>query len=321
MPAINFAQQYVGPTIGGYPAPFDPRFIHSQYPNALDVLTAHSRWNLTGYTQAFGGADFLKIGIVRKPLDQFVSSFSYFYSRIKNKEALLKSRGCSGHPFLDVMQGELHKSINDYLEAQKSVDIADKPWAFRSLNHQSFDFNLPYKSLGSDLEIKNRLLEFDVVIVLERLHESLIIMKSLLCMAWGDIVPYLKVRNAVKHSSAEQLLSRDEQEIVLRKLVKSDVKLYALANEKLDNQISDFGENRMAKELEILDHLIVLCKENSDDEQCRPSNYDVSNRSLLKKSEEWAIQDVAKAKDIEIVKDLMLKNGGSLCSWGEDGFL
>lgn len=132
------------------------------------------------------------------------------------------------------------------------------PYKFRFKNSQSWDFNI-----NKIRDITRVLKEFDLVIILERFAESLIILKQILCMESTDISPWLsgkqktnKARNKYKNKESKFYnfteINDEQLKFMKMKLLDLDLALYDQANKLLDKQIKKYGVEKMKKDVENL---------------------------------------------------------------------
>ena len=99
----------MGPWVGGYPGPFLSDFHKDD--EYTDVIFDHLRWNKQEIFKTLTHPrDHLSIAIIRRPIDQFKSSFNYFYGQYKGLDGLGRlrnkrhdeSKACIGEPYLTI---------------------------------------------------------------------------------------------------------------------------------------------------------------------------------------------------------------------------
>ena len=117
--------------------------------------------------------------------------------------------------------------------------LSSSPWPFRVNNSQSFDFNHP-----------DNLDDFDLVMVLERMQESLVLLKEMLCARWEQIIPFAGKINAKNYELTTNWIDEKDKKFVEEELLNLDNKLYAEALRKLDSQIESYGINKMNETIE-----------------------------------------------------------------------
>ena len=109
---------------GGYKGGFPGKFNSSFYPkddHNLGSFVGHFVWNWSEIRKVLfrNGEDFIKITIVRNPMDVFLSSYNYFYLRHKQNMKWLKAERngdprkfwrhatCAGEPGICLIGAEL----------------------------------------------------------------------------------------------------------------------------------------------------------------------------------------------------------------------
>lgn len=163
-------------------------------------MTNHQRWNknLDEYDKAFnqtiGSRNYYRIGLIRQPLSHYVSAFNFFYvDRKLSKYNSTSSCWFEGYRQVSstLKNQPESRNIYDFIPNIQSVTqdaFRSAFWGMRGLNFLSFEFGLNWKYKMSLEEIEETVNQFDVIIVLERLAESLILLKNLMCMDYSDIV-------------------------------------------------------------------------------------------------------------------------------------
>ena len=201
------------------------------------------------------------------------------------------TRSCMGEPWQQVWSLKENKNISnigpqkarlrnffDEINGKEIDAFKNAFWGFRAMNYMSADFGLAWKHPLSNHVIEKRVLEFDVIIILERLIESLILVKNLLCMDMTDIVlENLKcgrcshnqtMADEIKRLATDENLSKPVvyQSLSSEKLEKynltsgqatlieknlnfNDIKLYNAVGRKFEEDMKVFGYDRMKKEL------------------------------------------------------------------------
>ena len=191
-----------------------------------------------------------RIAIVREPFSSFVSAFNYFYKSHVDIEEKLATRHrkwmdpCLGSPYYQILAGKVNASITEFVEKLSQTDfkITDYPWWKRVKNPQSFDFNFQTKNLETD---------FDLILVLERLPESLVLLKHEICCDWEDIQPYLTFHKNQNKIRKSKNLDVDKLDFVREEYLSEDTFLYKEANRILDAKIEKFGAMKLAAEVQV----------------------------------------------------------------------
>jgi hypothetical protein len=90
--------------------------------------------------------------------------------------------------------------------------------------------------------------EFDLVVIMEKMDESLILLKHLLCWSLRDVVVF---RQNARSSRKDDVL-RPHQDDALRMINHADLLLYQYFTKKHEESVKRFGRNRMQREVEEL---------------------------------------------------------------------
>ncbi|XP_075538617.1 galactose-3-O-sulfotransferase 4-like isoform X1 [Dermacentor variabilis] len=119
-------------------------------------------------------------------------------------------------------------------------------------NQMSFDLGMAPAQFGNPSAVR-RFVEqldatFDLVMVAERINESLVLLKDLLCWHTDDVVLFkLNARQSVyRHLLSSRLAAQ------IRWLNSADVHLYEHFARRFELRVRQFGQERMAKELHLL---------------------------------------------------------------------
>ena len=323
-PNANRRHSLIGPWIGGYPNKFLAKYAPPIGKPAS--ITNHMRFNsdndLAEYKKAFGQDKFYRIGIIRQPLTQWFSSYN-FYNRGPSKTN--QSLGCMNEPWnqvyhhLNLLANENEEFNVQNMPANELLSfLAKNPdsksltnnvtnylrnsfFGFRSLNSMSFDFGLDWKNDNlSEQTIEKVVNQFDVIIILERLPESFILIKNLLCMEFEDIIlnemvtcgrchsnigigvdsnyvsdqiTYEKITqnaNLTKYGITDLAEQKLYMEILEKHFIKNDIKLYNAVGKKFQLDIEKFGHQNMRSELNIYRNLIAASnKEELTEEEIK----------------------------------------------------
>ena len=96
--------------------------------------------------------------------------------------------------------------------------------------------------------------DFDLVLLSEYLPQSLILLRHLLCLKWSDIATMSK--NISKRKHFDETVKEK-----IRRWQNVDMRVYEAANRTLWRKIRDFGQEKMAAEMIILEK---MSKENAE---------------------------------------------------------
>ena len=177
-------------SLGGWPGPFKSSFYFKpKYTTSLmektDVIFENFRWDWIELQKVLKRPkDIFRIGIIRNPIDVLKSHYNWYY-KMRTRDEFEQDRGpksnadhsfCFGSPFIEISQGNSASDIQPLSEIIKTlrkneqIDLNNLPYNFRINNSQSHDFN--YLNAAQIAE------QFDFIIVIDRLKESLLLSSS-----------------------------------------------------------------------------------------------------------------------------------------------
>ncbi|GFU55664.1 galactosylceramide sulfotransferase [Trichonephila clavipes] len=223
---LNFVMPRTGNYLG-HPTPFSRTMVSRHHSFTYNILAHHTRLDYKEI-RAVMPSNSIFITIVRDPIQIFESSFSYY-----SFDKLFK---CDIHKFIKY----LPKFSNKFLSRR-----------FRG----KFGANQMFFDLGGDPEMfrnTTQILQyldkleswFHLVLVAERMEESLVLLKHLLCWDIDDVVAFkLNARNPIYRSN---LTDMEKQRLL--KLNYADALLYDRFLKKFDREVEAFGRERMADE-------------------------------------------------------------------------
>lgn len=203
----------------------------------FDVLAHHARFN-EGEMRAVLGPNPVFITIVREPATLFESLYSYYdfehVTRL-NLEQLERAR----------RNQSLSGLLKNLTRKQTKLNLG--------FNQMSFDLGLEPAQFGNESAVRGfveRLdATFDLVMVAERMNESLVLLRDLLCWSLDDVVLFrLNARQKRYRHTLSPELAED-----FRALNSADVQLYEHFKRRFDQRVREFGQERMARELFLLE--------------------------------------------------------------------
>lgn len=213
----------------GHPEPFNGRFMPDarKYNVTYNLLCHHNRFHYENTVNLMPN-DTVYVTILREPVDLFESMYSYyglfsFYKLPLERLGLSRARS---PPLLR------RRSLNKF-----------------GINQMLFDLGFDPLNFDNETAVNkyvNRLDKiFSLVMIADRMDESLILLKDLMCWQLSDMVVFkLNARNSrFKTKLSASARSR------LKTLNSADALLYRHFLDKLDKQIEAFGRDRMAEEL------------------------------------------------------------------------
>ncbi|VDI44312.1 galactose-3-O-sulfotransferase 3 [Mytilus galloprovincialis] len=174
----------------------------------------------------------LYIGILRDPVANFMSAFSY-YGGGRFMQSKVPGKSLSEFDLMRIFLENPRKynssGITYYVHNKMSFDFG--------LNRGDFDKDIAITQFISDLDK-----DFTLIIILEYLDESLVLLKRLLCWEMHDIL-YLPTN--VRFSPISQQFNTEELTKSsienLEKYNKADFMLYAFFKQRLLSQINDLN--------------------------------------------------------------------------------
>lgn len=216
----------------GHPELFSRRLTTniSAYNMTYNILTHHTRYNGREMHELMP-PDTVYVTILRRPDSLFESLYSYCKLETifrKNLTAFVRDRNLTG-----------------YLARHRVIERRV------GLNQMSFDlgFNGPVTSPEAVAKfIEDTDSAFDLVMLAEKLDESLILLKHLLCWNTSDMVA-LKVNS--RYSAYKEKLSNETRQQILD-LNSADRQLYEHFVKVFDDKVKAFGADRMAEEVDEL---------------------------------------------------------------------
>ncbi|XP_064485596.1 galactosylceramide sulfotransferase-like [Ornithodoros turicata] len=254
----------------GLPWHFTPEVVQkfSAANMTTNLVTMHLRYKHSALRELMPEAQPKFITIMRKPADMFASMYHY-YQLDKHFNATLEKFVVTA-----VLTEELRH--NRYSSVLGFNQIAF------DLGMENFD-----NSAAVDELIRHVNKTFHLVMIAERLEESLILLRNKLCLPFTSILAFRK--NAL--SKRAQLSNATRWG--LKKLNHIDMQLYTFFSDKLDREVNKFGRKRMEKyvgqlqnatrywysrcvnhEADVRVIVQVVKPERRDEELCRWLTYD-----------------------------------------------
>ncbi len=198
----------------------------------MDMITEHIRWNYNE-VMALLGPEAMTFTILRDPVDQFESFFSSIQLNFTygvNLSDLISSIRNNSSAKYDVMRQEGYLGRN-----QMAYDLGLSP----SLFHDEQAVNQLITRLEKELHL---------VLITERMEESLILLRHLLCLSIEDVTSL--PMNVRKPELVLDLNPEDRQ--VLRTWLGVDERIYRHFVRIFDRRVAEFGASRMEEEVRML---------------------------------------------------------------------
>lgn len=148
----------------------------------------------------------------------------------------------------------LEKFVDTSVVNSSTRGLLARAWTHSKIgfNQMSYDLGLEPTEFGNATAVR-RFIEqldsaFDLVMVADRMDESLVLLKDLLCWETDDVVLFrLNARQSEYRSPLSPQLADK-----IRLLNGADSLLYEHFAQRFDLQVREFGEQRMAVELRLL---------------------------------------------------------------------
>jgi len=191
--------------------------------SGYDISTLHSRWNYSAIRYLLG-PDTVFVTVLRDPITQFESMYTY----------------------MKIFKGEVPLSTwinNTLLKATKVEDIkkvmntriGGTNWGF---NQQLWDLGIKNEVVVGDFETLEATIEkldkeFDLVMISERMDESMVLLADALCIPLRNVST---LKNNVRKADKIVALTDHDKEVLAR-FQRPDQQLYNHFNMKLDAKI------------------------------------------------------------------------------------
>lgn len=230
----------------GHPDPIQRYMVPRLKKNSTySILCHHTRFNYAEIRRLLP-SDAVFITIVRDPAPLFESLYSYYR-----------------------LNGTFNMSLVDFARAGPTYKKAFNQRFYRRIgrNQMSFDLGLSEdtfedKDLIAEF-IRSLDAQFQLVMVAERMDESMILLRHLLCWDISDVVTF---RHNVRLASMRPPALDEEVVRGLRSWNAADQELYDYFTRKLQSMIDEFGRERMEREVAELrsqiDHWYNFCVED-----------------------------------------------------------
>uniref|UniRef100_A0A6A7FUN6 Galactosylceramide sulfotransferase-like n=2 Tax=Hirondellea gigas TaxID=1518452 RepID=A0A6A7FUN6_9CRUS len=228
---LSFALPGKG-TYFGHPEPFSASWVEDNlFPASgiADIFAVHSRLNGPENKKVVA-PDASFITVVRDPPQLFESLYNYFH--------------------LDEFFGA---TLDEYLKFPSDIQLSLPRLNKRfGPNMMLFDMGVDIRANTTAVEIRRAIDEadklFDIVMISERIDESLILLKELLCWDYSDVVFFTKNarRDDMKPHMSEAATEK------LRELNSGDVLLYDHFLSKHERIVNKYGIAKMANEISLL---------------------------------------------------------------------
>lgn len=214
----------------------DPGFFRTTLNQSYAMLLQHTIFN-EKEVKAILPRDTVYITVIRSPVAQFESLYDFFLR---------------GNPVCHVNESFSDFSDQVTREQRNHALVRESDCRFHTFgrNQNAFDLGMRPSDFDSE-EAVDRFISFvgqrfDLVMITEKMDESTILMKHLLCWTTRDVV-FLHLNQRIE-KQAKQSLS-EEQKTAILSINNVDARLYQHFSAKLEQAIDDFGRERMAEEV------------------------------------------------------------------------
>lgn len=217
----------------GHPVPFRRGLVEdiSKFNMTYNILTHHTRYNDKEIRRMMP-PDSVYVTIFRRPDSLFESLYSYCH-----------------------LSNNFKKNLTNFvLDKRLTTSLARRRQIERRVGFNQMSFDLGFNDLVHPKPaaiakfIESIEKSFDLIMLAERLDESLILLKHLLCWNTSDIVAF---KLNARYTKYKEELSPDVRKRLLE-LNAVDVLLYDHFAEIFERKVNEFGADRMAAEVQEL---------------------------------------------------------------------
>lgn len=215
----------------GHPEPFRTRMVPPLLPSFhYSIFAHHTRFNYYELKKLMP-PDSKFVTTLREPASLFESLYAYYYLT-------------SGYNLtLEEFVSQDHKDAKSIARLSKHVI-----YGRIGRNQMAFDLGLDVKLFEDDDYVRKMVEEldnqFDLVMITDRMIESLVLLKHLMCWTTDDVVTF--VGNAREQRSKHDLTPALRDNII--KWNRADKILYDYFSKRLDERVAAFGKERMEAE-------------------------------------------------------------------------
>ncbi|KAK8388813.1 hypothetical protein O3P69_020644 [Scylla paramamosain] len=231
---LHFALPEVGNYFGGGKHTFKAAMVRSSPLNKVtpNIFAIHTKWDHVEVKKVMP-EDTLFVTIVREPTALFQSVFSY-----------------------SMRERVLGLTLDQYV---RQVNFKqDRSFGYLGYNQMILDFGMPLEDVNNLTAVREMVRwadeQFGLVLVMERMEESLVLLAEYLCWELSDVL-VLRVnslREKFKPSISEEAWQALQQKLT------PDYMLYNHFLERFNLQVEAFGQARMAAAVAKLQELMAL---------------------------------------------------------------
>lgn len=211
-----------------------------------NILALHTRWNHSA-VRGMMPADTMFVTVLRDPLALFRSLYSYSQlDRFRSLERFASAPTLSLEPFTRAANLSLERLTRPASPSRRRL------LGVLGRNQMLWDLGVPPKLWGSQAAVMDHVWilqrQFHLVMIAERLDESLVLLSRLMCWRMADVVALdLNVRlPAAREEISEEATNR------LKHWLEADYTLYRHFQRRFNLMIDQYGRERMRMDVEEL---------------------------------------------------------------------
>ena len=207
--------------------------------------------------------------VTRSPISHFKSRFFYF-----RYEARLRKEYGHSYSFDDLVNVYLDKTCNTLFTNQINNSCLELNYIAKDLGWITFTESSHHLSIQERIDAFINMLdeEMDLVMITDRMDESLVVLKELIGWEMSDIL-YLDKTVSVKKQNTS-ITEKTSQRLL--KNMDIDRQIFEFFNKKLDKHVEFIGKARIATELKQFKALRQFFKDNCLDKKLGPQPVSVN---------------------------------------------
>ncbi|XP_014673673.1 PREDICTED: galactosylceramide sulfotransferase-like [Priapulus caudatus] len=217
---------FVLPVVGfhmGYPQRFSPSLMIPHASNDYNIFCHHARWDELHVRALMPRAAF--VSVVRRPAALLESIYSFM--RFEPRYGV---------------------NVSVFLQDPAKYARGDRSSALRPRNTMLYDFGMDFEDSENedlvDAKIARIFDRFDLIMIVERFDESLVLLRDLLCWSWDDVIV---VAHNERIGGASKLSAADARRAEAWSW--ADGKLYDVAVATFDERVRRYGAARMRRDV------------------------------------------------------------------------
>ncbi|XP_066959369.1 galactosylceramide sulfotransferase-like [Macrobrachium rosenbergii] len=222
---LLFALPEAGNYFGGGRIPFNDFMVRSApwFKLGLNIFAVHTKWNHQKVKDIMP-ENSVYITIVREPIALFESLFTF------------------------TNMGKVHNQSLDEFVATQETDWK-RHLGYLGYNQMTWDFGVPGPEIYNITYVQEMVekadKDFELVMIAERMEESLVLMSHLLCWDITDVL-VLKINARMAKFKKEM---NEGTRALLRKKLAPDYLIYNFFSQKFSKLVEDYGRERMKRDV------------------------------------------------------------------------